>query len=251
MNASIIAIDEVLEELDKIIEESVRENSYLGVFAYLYRRTTAQIKYEIEQQGFEDNERMARFDVEFAKLYINAYRGYKSQTPISRAWELAFEARNEGLSIIQHLTMGMNTHINLDLGVAASKVMEGDDIRKLKNDYYKVNEVLAGLIDEMQSRIARVSRLMFLLDWLGRKRDERLIHFSISKARNESWKVAKELSALPENEKEKKITEVDFVVTEINRLVKSPVSRPLKWTLRAILLFETRDIERIIRKLRE
>ncbi len=251
MNASIRAIDEVLEELDRIIDESVRENSYLGVFAYLYRRTTAQIKYEIEQQGFEDNERMTRFDVEFAKLYIDAYRGYKTHAPISQAWKLAFDTRNEGLSIVQHLTMGMNTHINLDLGVAASKIMEGDDIRKLKNDYYKVNEVLAGLIDEMQSRIARVSRLMFLVDWLGRKRDERLIHFSISKARNESWKVAKELSVLPGIEKEKKITEVDNIVAEINRLVKTPGNKPLKWTLRLIRLFETRDIEKIIRKLRE
>ena len=163
---------------------------------------------------------------------------------------MAFDARNRPLTIVQHLTLGMNTHINLDLGVAASRIMEGDDILKLKEDYYKVNEVLAGLIDEMQDRVGRVSRLMFLVDWLGRRTDERLINFSISKARNESWKVARALASLKGEARTLKLEETDLIVSRIGELVISPKGRLIRQALRLVRFFETRDIGKIIRNLR-
>ena len=250
MNDALTTIDDVLAELDRIIDETVRENCFLGIFAYIYRRTTAQIKAEVEKGAFKDNERMARFDVEFARLYIDAYHGYYAGETISRSWKVAFDARNRPLTIVQHLTLGMNTHINLDLGVAASKIMEGDDILKLKEDYYKVNEVLAGLIDEMQDRVGRVSRLMFLVDWLGRRTDERLINFSISKARNESWKVARALASLKGEARTLKLEETDLIVSRIGELVISPKGRLIRQALRLVRFFETRDIGKIIRNLR-
>ncbi|MCF8368441.1 MAG: DUF5995 family protein [Bacteroidales bacterium] len=121
-------INQVLDELDKIIEESLLENNYLGIFAYVYRRTTAQIKAEIEMGRFEDNERLQDLDIIFAGLYIDAYKNYGENKPISRAWEIAFNAKNERLTIIQHLLLGMNAHINLDLALAAAKTMKGKPI---------------------------------------------------------------------------------------------------------------------------
>lgn len=70
-------IDEVLHELDLIIENSLKENSFLGIFAYVYRRTTAQIKAEIENQTFDDNVRLEKFDVSFANFFIDAHQQYK------------------------------------------------------------------------------------------------------------------------------------------------------------------------------
>ncbi|SDE74174.1 hypothetical protein SAMN04487992_103202 [Cellulophaga baltica] len=48
-------IKEVLVVLDTIIEECIAKNSRLGLFAYLYRRTTAEILKEVERGSFEDN----------------------------------------------------------------------------------------------------------------------------------------------------------------------------------------------------
>lgn len=176
-------IEDVLNELDSIIEDSVKENNRLGIFAYIYRRTTAQIKQAIADKRFEDNERMEKMDVTFANLYLTAYKNFFSDKTISKSWMIAFQAKNQKLTIIQHIILGMNAHINLDLGVAASEIMPPDKIDDLKNDFMLVNQILKDLINEMQYRVSRVSRTMFLLDWIGQNEDEKIINFSIVKAR--------------------------------------------------------------------
>ena len=53
-------IDEVILKLDLIIEETILANNYLGIFAYVYRRTTSKIKEAILEKRFEDNSRMEK-----------------------------------------------------------------------------------------------------------------------------------------------------------------------------------------------
>ena len=245
------SIDEVLLELDRIIENSVQENNYLGIFAYIYRRTTAQIKEEIAKQTFDDNERMERFDTTFANFYLTAYQNYFQDLPVSASWKIAFDARNENLTIIQHLLMGMNAHINLDLGVAAARIMEGQSFPDLKTDFMKVNDILAGLVNEMQIKIGRVSPLIFLLDWIGGRTDEKIIDFSMVKARRYSWNTATALSKLDEADQQQKINQVDQFVAELSELIRNPDSLILKFSIRFIRLFEERNLKRMIEKLEE
>jgi hypothetical protein len=179
-------IDEVLQELDCIIEDTIHKNSHLGIFAYIYRRTTARIKQAISENQFEDNARMELMDVTFANLYLKAYYDFGNGGVISESWKTCFEAKDEKLTIIQHIILGMNAHINLDLGVAAATVAPGEKIISLKNDFMKVNQILKNLTNEMQARVAKVSRLMFLLDWVGKNTDEKIIDFSIVKAREQA-----------------------------------------------------------------
>ena len=113
-------IDEVLSELDLIIDSTLVENNHLGIFAYVYRRTTAQIKQAIIERQFEDNERMERLDVAFANLYLTAYQRYTANLSCSESWKMAFDAKNDNISILQHIILGMNAHINLDLGIATA-----------------------------------------------------------------------------------------------------------------------------------
>jgi len=239
-------INEVLNTLDLIIEETVRENNFLGIFAYVYRRTTAQIKKETENGAFEDNERMQQFDVVFANLYIDAYYNYKAGKPISQSWAIAFDAQKEELASIQHLVMGMNAHIQLDLGVAASRIMKGKNIEALESDYNKVNRILADLTHEMQKRLNRVSFFMFLLDWIGARTDEKIINFSITAARERSWKVAQQLWKLSESEQQIKISEVDFRVMNLSQKIKNPPGMILKFAMKLIKTFEAKNVDTIV-----
>jgi hypothetical protein len=121
-------IDEVIKKLDQIIEETIAANNYLGIFAYVYRRTTVEIKKSILENRFEDNARMEKFDVVFANSYIEAYENYKLQEPISKSWMSAFEVKDKPFTIVQHLMMGMNAHISFDLGIAAAEFAPGEKI---------------------------------------------------------------------------------------------------------------------------
>lgn len=246
------SIDDVINRLDLIIQETLDTNNYLGIFAYVYRRTTAQIQKAIIEKRFEDNERMEKFDVIFANRYIQAYENFKSQQPISKSWKTAFQVKDQPFTIIQHLMMGMNAHINFDLGLAAAEISPGNKIDELENDFMLVNQILQEIISEMQDRIAKVSRLMFLLDWVGKDKDEKIINFGIVKSRQFAWEFANGIATLEFNEKAKNILikKTDNTVAAFNKIIQQPPSRILHFALRLISFFEEKNIEKIILKLK-
>ncbi len=243
------SIDEVLSELDIIIENTVVENTYLGIFAYVYRRTTAQIKQAILEKQFEDNERMQVMDVAFANLYLTAYQNYMHNQDCSASWKTAFSAKHDKLTIIQHLMLGMNAHINMDLGIAASTFSPGLSMAVLKNDFMKVNQILNNLTNEMQDRVAKVSRLMVLLDWLGKNTDELIANFSMVKAREQAWNLACILSELKDAERKAVVELTDTTIAEFGNQLKNPPGKILKMALKLISYFEEKDVKIIINKL--
>ncbi|MCB0806797.1 MAG: hypothetical protein KDC05_13445 [Bacteroidales bacterium] len=242
-------IAEVIHELDLIVEDSIREKCRLGFFAWVYKRTTEQIRDEIEKGNFRDNERLEKFDVLFANYYLDAYKNYQLGNPVSSSWQVAFEAEHNKLTIIQHVLLGMNAHINLDLAIAAGRIMEGKPIEELQPDFDKVNEILASLLDEMQSKISGVSLFMFLLDLIGKRTDEKIINFSMVKARSQSWNIANELWELKGAEREKRIAEVDQSIHNLGMFVRNPKSKFLGFILKLMSWFEEKDPDRIIQKL--
>lgn len=249
MNNQAKTIDEVLAKLDVIIAESVKNNDRLGFFAYIYRRTTAQIKQSILERKFEDNERMEKFDVLFANKYLEAYRDFHDGLPITRSWTAAFLAKQEKLTILQHIILGMNAHINYDLGLSAAEFGPVEKMSLLKNDFMLVNQVLASLVDELQVKVGRVSRMMFLLDWIGKRSDEVVMNFSMEKARKQAWNFATVLSVLPEEDKKAKMEETDEITGKLGELVKRPPGKILAYTLKIISFFEEKDVKKVIARL--
>ena len=94
----------------------------------------------------------------------------------------------------------MNAHINLDLGIAAAEVCRGQELESLRNDFFAINELLAGLFDEVQNDINKSSPVLHALDQLGWGADEALGNFSIRQARRSAWDKAHELHRLPDDE---------------------------------------------------
>ncbi len=239
-------IQEVLEALDKIIDETIIENNHLGIFAYVYRRTTAQIMEAVQNGRFEDNPRMEKMDVTFANLYIKAYYDYKEGKIVSHAWKSSFDARNSGISIVQHLMLGMNAHINLDLGQSAALTGQGENIQELRNDFMEVNKVLAELTDVMQKKLGRVSPLMFVLDWVGQRSDEKLINFSMIKARGFAWKLAEDLANLKGKAKQEKIDQADENISFLSNILIKPPGLSLNLAVVLLKMFEEKNVKNII-----
>ncbi|MEP2058082.1 MAG: DUF5995 family protein [Maribacter litoralis] len=244
-------MQQVLNQLDIIIDDAIETNSRIGYFAYLYRRVTAEIQNEIVLGNFEDNARMEIFDVAFANYYIDAYNGYTRQTPISKSWQFAFSAKNEPLTILQHIMLGINTHINLDLGLAASTVMQEQQIADIENDFNIVNTILGNIVNEMQDRLGRVSPLLFLLDLAGKNTDEEIINFSLGKARALSWYNANLLWGLGVGHQDDAIRNMDLAVLRLGEFIKSPKSTFITYTLKFIGKFEEKNVGKVIFKLRE
>lgn len=249
MNSKANTIDEVLDQLDAIIAESKKNNDPLGYFAYIYRRTTAQIKQAIIDKKFEDNARMEKFDVLFANKYLNAYHDFHNGLPVSKSWSAAFQAKKNTITILQHIILGMNAHINYDLGISAAEFTAGSPIESMKEDFMLVNDILASLVDELQIKVGRVSRLMFLLDWVSKKNDEVVLNFSMEKARQQAWNFATRLSELTDGEKDARMNEVDEIIGRLGEIVISPPGKVMAFTIKIIAFFELKDVKKIIAKL--
>lgn len=242
-------IDEVLLRLDTIIDAARQEENAIGYFAYVYRRTTAAVKEAIRAGRFDDNERMEAFDVAFANLYFAAYDQYHAKSACSTCWQLAFTAAQEQKCLLQHVLLGMNAHINLDLGVAAGTLMAGQNLSDLKADFLLVNDILQEIIEELQDRVARANPLFTWVDRLAYNRDERLLDLSMRAAREKAWLVAQQVWAAGA-ERPAVIASIDRNVANFGQQVYRPRSRLLNWLWRTMALTERRGIGGNIDRLR-
>ncbi|MCS5490263.1 DUF5995 family protein [Algoriphagus limi] len=186
-------IQEVLNQLDNIVAECRNNQSRIGYFTVLYRQVTRRVRDGILAGEFEDNERMEVLDVLFAKRFIDAYEEWKSGKTPTESWRLAFEAsENSKHLVLQHLFLGINAHINLDLGIAASETMKGKELSGIKGDFDQINSLLSELVDDVKANISKVSPIFGLLIPLAKGKDELFLNFSIQLARDGAWKYANE-----------------------------------------------------------
>jgi hypothetical protein len=216
-------IDQVLQQLDDIIDWSIEHKSRLGYFAALYRNVTLKVKDGIKDGFFEDGHRMERLDVIFANRYLKAFEQNRQNLAPTRSWQLAFEASNQWWPIVlQHLLLGMNAHINLDLGIAAARTSPGQAVHDLEIDFNKINKILATLVDGVQKGLAEIWPIMRLLDRVGGNTDEVVINFSIEKARDHAWRVAEDLAPLPPEAQLSRIDALDGDIAVVGRLIRHP-----------------------------
>lgn len=187
-------IDEVIQQLDKIITQSKKENSTIGFFAALYQNVTIVVRDKMGTGYFDDDQRMEKLDVIFANRYLQAYQDYMNGEKVTNAWAVAFKAsHNPDLIVLHHLLLGMNAHINLDLGIAAAKISDDSAIENLEHDFNRINEILSSLIEDVQKSLSRIwPLLIYPLKWL-KKADDFFINFSMKLARDGAWKFAGQL----------------------------------------------------------
>lgn len=195
----------------------------MGYFPALYRRVTVKVREGIAEGLFDDGPRMERFDVRFANRYLQAFDARQGGGEPSECWRFAFRAADDYWPIVlQHLLLGMNAHINLDLGVAAARVVPAGGLDGLQPDFNKINGILASLVGEVQSQLAEVWPLLRVLDGVLGHVDESIVNFSMSRARDFAWRVAEELNPLSQEEQQIRIARLDAKVVEIAGLIRHP-----------------------------
>ncbi len=213
-------IDDVITQLDLIIEQSKTNKSPLGYFAALYRKVTIKVKEGIADNYFDDGPRMEQLDIVFAKRYLDAYTAIQNKETPSESWVKVFDlAGNYWPIVLQHLLIGINAHINLDLGIAAAEISKGKDINNLKGDFDKINEVLSDLVDEVQVELSKIwPTLAKILKWTG-KVDDFMIDFSMKLAREGAWKFANEVHSAEPNEMAEVIATRDQKIAKNVRVI--------------------------------
>ncbi len=218
------SISEVINRLEQIVEEAKEQQSPLGYFAAVYLKMTLAVRDGIEKGLFENGSRMEQLDVRFAGRYFEAFDAWRAGQPCTQAWKTAFEtAGDNNKTVIQHILLGINAHINLDLGIAAAQTRSGDAIFGLRKDFDRINDIIAALTDRTQERLAEIWLPFGLFDYLLRTEDEGWVNFSVRFSRGAAWKAATALAFARQSETEKAlIRDLDTAVAFFAKRITAP-----------------------------
>jgi hypothetical protein len=220
---SIPELDSVAEAVRSIVSTSSDRNSASGYFAAMYLGVTRVVMKGVEEHLFTSPDRLVKLTSAFAHRYIDAWHVHEAGGRPSISWDVAFRAADAWRpTVLQHLLVGMNAHINLDLGIAAAQVAPGDAIGELRTDFEQINNVLAGLIHEIQGELNRISPLYRFVDDVGGSMDQAVINFSIARARAEAWKLATFLAAADAAVAASRIAEQDRLVGVLGATILRP-----------------------------
>jgi hypothetical protein len=237
-------IDGVIDRLTRIIDAATIAQNRLGYFAVLYRAMTIAVRDGIGNGQFNNAELMERLDVIFANRYFSALGAHFAGKQTPRSWGVAFEAASTArATIVQHLLLGVNAHINYDLGLAAAATLPEEDLPKLQPDFEEINRVIAAVHVDVQRNIDAVSPFQGLIDMVGGRSETAIIKFSMNAARKAAWGAA--CAAAEPNCTPSFAGDLDESAARLGTLVLHP-ARPISLALRIVKLGERRSVPQVI-----
>jgi hypothetical protein len=192
------AVDSVVRNMKARLDGLTLEQEYLREFLGTYQRTTLAVGKAVDDGYFEDPAWVERWDVAFAKLYLDALDAYLSGGTPSRPWRLAFDAPPD-LPALRHVLLGVNAHVNYDLPQALLAVISDADfidssvMASRRRDHERLDSILAGRVAAEDAELAVHGRSLTdrVLQPLNRLASKRFLR----EARTKVWHNTVELQA--------------------------------------------------------
>ena len=183
--------------VDRLVTDMKRSYERLGcshdaAFALLYLRTTEDIRDAIRAGEFSDRRLWSRLTTAFGRYYLDAFKDWRKgdvrRAPM--AWRIAFRAaRQERVSTLGDLFLGISAHVNRDLAFAYYRIGLKDH-----DDHLHVNAILAAVqpaaLEEITARLDP--------DPLGEGSSDPALKLDIAAWRELAWNNAQRLAAAPD-----------------------------------------------------
>jgi len=237
-------LDDTIADLRRCALEATDASGY---FPALYARMTDRVQRAVGEQRFGDPAQCALVE-RFARRFAGWYTRPRGGTPpIPRCWQATWDvAGDDRLLIVQHLLLGINAHVNHDLGqVVVELVDEGHALEEIRPGFEAVNTILAETYPLVLSDLGRVSR------WVGTAAawgGGALFNFSLRAARDQAWRLATRLSTLDADARRREIEVLDDVVSGVAFVVAEP-GWPATWIVAVARRFEDDDARQVSRAL--
>src|SRR5215471_18888543 len=146
-----MGIDDVIERMTVLADELRRDGDARLAFHATYLRTTQAVAAALRAWAFEDTDWVDRWDVAFARFYLDALDASRRGDPVPAPWAVAFavSAAQPDLPAVRHVLLGMNAHINYDLPQALLAVISDAEFEdpavraRREADHRRIDEVLA------------------------------------------------------------------------------------------------------------
>jgi uncharacterized protein DUF5995 len=193
-------IDDVIDAMERSHAALNRAGDARRFFHGTYLRTTRAVAAEIAAGGFADPAWLRRWDVAFARYYLDALDASSRGAPVARPWQVAFDAaaKRADLPPIRHVLFGMNAHINYDLPQALLDVIGPEDfddpavVSGREADHQHLDEVLQSRVGAEDVELQAVSRVT-VIDRLLQPANRAASRRFLAEARAKVWDNAVQL----------------------------------------------------------
>lgn len=191
--------DAITTRMAQLVANWQQAKDQRAIFLQCYQMMTENMIAGVANGRFHDGPWVTHLLHHFADYYFAALETYDAGDCCTAVWTLAHDAATKGrASVLQHLFLGVNAHINYDLALTVYDLLH-DQWANLPpttqqsryEDYCLVNDIIAETIDAVQDEVVeRHSPLLALVDWLGGRMDEFIVTQLINHWREEVWRTA-------------------------------------------------------------
>jgi len=205
--------DPVLIKMGQYLEKWKSSNDSRHVFLSCYRMMSSNMIDSLRNAEFHDSEWVNKLLNRFANYYFDSLVRFDCDEKTPEVWLKVHSACKENkVSELQLLILGVNAHINYDLVFALYDMLQpewnllSEAKRKERyDDHSRVNQIIANTIDQVQDEILEpVNPALEWIDVLFGRVDEFLISRLISKWRGDVWENSQKLLIIEKaGEKEK------------------------------------------------
>jgi uncharacterized protein with NAD-binding domain and iron-sulfur cluster len=240
---------DILPRVDGIVETAHQLESRIGYFAALYHHIIRKFKLCADQQIFAEPELIERLHVNFFNRYLAALRQYALGEKPSRPWQVAFDATGSAApTVLQHLLLGMNAHISFDLALALVQSCTFDQLGRIQGDYLLMNEVLGGLICDIEQDIGKVWPALGLMNRAITGisvLEDGIMSAVIREGRAEAWSLASRLVLMSPADQQARLGQFAARIGLRGTLIPSPLP-PLNLVAGIVRAGEHESIRRTI-----
>lgn len=190
----------VLARMTTLVDQWEAAHDRRAIFLGCYRLMTSNMLDAIDAGRFQDGVWVSNLLHRFTDYYFNALALYEQHDLITPpVWKLAHDAaRDEEVTTLQHLLLGVNAHINFDLVFTLydQLVLEWDNLSTEQRaqrhaDHEMVNRIIGETVDAVQDQVIdRHSPWFEFVDKLLGPVDEWLTSHLISHWREAVWNFA-------------------------------------------------------------
>jgi Family of unknown function (DUF5995) len=197
-----VSIDAVISRMTDLGEELRADGDRRIAFHDTYLRTTRAVADALNAGFFADPDWVERWDVAFARLYLDALAAARQGQPVAKPWEVAFgtAANRQDLPPLRHVLLGMNAHINYDLPQALLAVISDEEfgdaaVRAAREaDHRRIDDLLSERVSAEDEELKRLEISRSLQDRLLEPLNRMATRRFLREARARVWANALALS---------------------------------------------------------
>lgn len=190
MTAEVAALIARMDDLLQKLEDGGDAGRF---FLGTYLRTTRAVATALRAGVFEDGDWVARWDVDFAALYLDALEAHRVDPARPAApWRRALGAR-AGLPPEAHVLLGMNAHINYDLPQSLVRVIGPEDFARpdrlalRRRDHERIDGILAARVAEEDLALELAGGRRTPLDRMLAPANRRASRLFLRESRRKVW----------------------------------------------------------------